>query len=70
MTGEEVIHEIVARRLYVMPPAAVGPREWYVTDDDRTAHGFGIGPVQAVKDFIKNKDAVPAPVAGDLSFLE
>jgi hypothetical protein len=61
MTPEEAWGEVVKRGLYVMPPAAVGPREWYVTDDERTAHGFGVGPIQAIKAFL---------ATDDLDFLE
>lgn len=65
MTPEEAWAEVVKRRLYVMPPARVGAQEWYVTDDDRTAHGFGASPLAAIKCYI-----AALPAADDLSFLE
>jgi hypothetical protein len=72
MSPEEAWLEVVRRKLYVMPPAAVGPREWYVTDDARTFHGFGEGPIQAIKAFLSgNRPGVEtSPDADDMSFLE
>ena len=68
MTPEEAWGEVVERHLYVMPPARVGPQDWYVTNDERSSHGFGGSPIAAIKNFLANEKVVP--VADDLSFLE
>ena len=68
MSPEEAWEVVIERSLYVMPPARVGVQEWYVTDDNRTSHGFGPSPIAAIKDFVANLK--PAPAVDDLSFLE